>query len=112
MGCDHRREGPRHEAKDTHTLSTYLKRLLGGQDLSEKLASPYAEGVAEHAHFLDILHVAQRTDMRLQVFGSIELQALPFEGEDLGSVAILRPLANAAWRQTRDQCNVKYRLWL
>ncbi len=65
------------------TRSAYLERLLGGQDLAEKLASTYAEGVSEDAHFLDILHVSQEPDVSLQIFSGVELEALPFEGKDL-----------------------------
>lgn len=63
---------------------TYLQGLLGGKDFTETLASANAECVAPESHFFDVIQRAKGGEMRLDVFGGVELEPLALEGEDLG----------------------------
>lgn len=62
----------------------YLEALLGGQDFTETLASANAERVAPESHFFDVIQSAEGAEVRLDVFGGVELEPLALEGEDLG----------------------------
>lgn len=62
----------------------YLEALLGGQDFTETLASTNTERVAPESHFFDVIQRGEGGDVRLDVFGGVELEPLALEGEDLG----------------------------
>lgn len=64
-------------------MGTYLQGLLGGQDLSEALASTNSQSISKNANLLDIIHGFQLCDMGLYVLGRIQLEALPLEGKHL-----------------------------
>jgi len=61
---------------------TYLEVLLCSKDFSEKFAGPNTERITEHADFFDIVGT-EVGNMRFEVFGGVELQALSLEGKDL-----------------------------
>jgi hypothetical protein len=64
--------------------ATYLEALLGLEDLGQGLAGLDTERVAQEPDLLDVLVVDQGLDVRLNVLGGGELEALALEGEDLG----------------------------
>jgi hypothetical protein len=63
---------------------THLEALLGLEDLGQGLAGLDSERVAQEPDLLDVVVVDQGLDVRLNVLGGGELEALALEGEDLG----------------------------
>ena len=61
-----------------------MQLLLGLEDFGKCLAGSYSKGVSEEPHLLHIVVLLQPLDMRLNVLGSVEFQALALEREDLG----------------------------
>ena len=64
--------------------TTYLKLLLRLEHFGERLAGADAQRVAEEAHLLDVVVVLEPLDVRRDVLGGVELEALALEREDLG----------------------------
>lgn len=61
----------------------YLQSLLGSEYLSQELASANSQSVSKQSYLLQVFQSPQVFDVRLQVLGCGQLQALAFEREDL-----------------------------
>lgn len=62
----------------------YLEALLGGKDFTKALARTNTQRVSQEANLLDVLERDQRSNVRLDVLGGVELEPLALKGEDLG----------------------------
>lgn len=70
---------------ETDKAQTYLQVLLGFQDLCQCFAGLNTKCVAQKPHFLHIVVLLQRLDMRLDVLCSGELQTFALKGENFVS---------------------------
>lgn len=61
----------------------HLQTFLGGEYLSESLASLDTKGVAQQVDLLYIFHGLECVDVAVDVTCGVQLQAFPFEGENL-----------------------------
>lgn len=62
---------------------TYSKALLGRENLTKKLTGAYTQSVSQQANLLDVVLGPETGDMRLEILGGVELEALPLEGKEL-----------------------------
>lgn len=62
--------------------NSYLQVLLGSQNFSDNFASFHTQGVAKQPDLLNIVG-SKILDMRLDIRGGIELEALAFNGKQL-----------------------------
>ena len=80
----------RRNGRQRRQHGTYSEVLLCGEDFAQEFAGANTQRVAQQAHLLDVVG-AEVGDVRLQVLGRVELQALALEGEDLGGGHLCKP---------------------
>lgn len=88
----------------------YLQALLAFENFGQGLAGANAQGVAQELDLLDVVIVLELLQVRLNVLGGGEFEALALEGEDFGCRHVIQ--ASVGQQASKDVQEAREQAWL